>query len=59
MDKSAGDFNEPASKVGTNYTKIKPDIGGAKPSDLRAKFEKMVSFSNTENNTQKNCCNTL
>lgn len=44
MDKSAADFNEPASKVGTNYTKVKPDIGGAKPSDLRAKFENMVSF---------------
>lgn len=43
MDKSAANFDEP-TKVGTNYTKVKPDIGGAKPSDLRARFENMVSF---------------
>ncbi|KAL1509421.1 hypothetical protein ABEB36_004163 [Hypothenemus hampei] len=42
VDKSASNFDEPA-KVGTNYTKVKPDIGGAKPSDLRAKFEHMSS----------------
>jgi hypothetical protein len=29
-------------KVGTNYTKQKPDIGGAKPSSIRAKFENMA-----------------
>nr|CAI5819252.1 unnamed protein product [Callosobruchus analis] len=38
MDKSAISY-EPPGKVGTNYTKTKPDIGGAKPSDLRKKFE--------------------
>lgn len=42
VDKSAANFDEPA-KVGTNYTKVKPDIAGAKPSDLRAKFETMGS----------------
>lgn len=42
VDKSAANFDEP-TKVGTNYTKTKPDIGGAKPSDLRAKFESMSS----------------
>ncbi|XP_019762425.1 src substrate cortactin [Dendroctonus ponderosae] len=44
VDKSAANFDEPG-KVGTNYTKVKPDIGGAKPSDLRAKFESMNSES--------------
>lgn len=39
MDKSAVGFQEEPSKVGTNYTKTKPDIYGAKPSSLRAKFE--------------------
>lgn len=43
MDKSASNFDAP-SKVGTNYAKTKPDIGGAKPSDLRAKFETMVTI---------------
>ncbi|CAH1968015.1 unnamed protein product [Acanthoscelides obtectus] len=38
MDKSAISY-EPPGKVGTNYTKVKPDIGCAKPSDLRKKFE--------------------
>lgn len=42
MDKSAVAFDDEASKVGTTYTKVKPDIGAAKPSDLRAKFERMV-----------------
>ncbi|XP_057665083.1 src substrate cortactin [Diorhabda carinulata] len=41
FDKSAANF-EPPGKVGTNYTKVKPDIGGAKPSDLRAKFETLA-----------------
>lgn len=42
VDKSAvGNFNEMPSKVGTNYTKVKPDIGDAKPGDLRARFETM------------------
>ncbi|VEN63310.1 unnamed protein product [Callosobruchus maculatus] len=38
MDRSAISY-EPPGKVGTNYTKTKPDIGAAKPSDLRKKFE--------------------
>lgn len=43
MDKSAVAFDdENNTKVGTTYTKVKPDIGTAKPSDLRAKFERMV-----------------
>lgn len=42
MDKSAVTFNEQPTKVGTTYTKTKPDIGSAKPSDLKAKFEQMV-----------------
>ncbi|CAG9856611.1 unnamed protein product [Phyllotreta striolata] len=41
VDKSAANF-EPPTAVGTNYTKVKPDIGGVKPSDLRAKFETMA-----------------
>lgn len=35
--------------MGTNYTKVKPDIGGAKPSDLRAKFETLVSLQKKKN----------
>lgn len=41
VDKSAHQFGE-VEKVGTNYTKQKPDIGGAKPSSIRAKFENMA-----------------
>ncbi|KAF2905163.1 hypothetical protein ILUMI_01009 [Ignelater luminosus] len=41
MDKSAVTFNDEPSRVGTNYSKTKPDIGSAKPSELRAKFENM------------------
>lgn len=44
VDKSA--VNEAPGKVGTNYTRIKPDIGNAKPSDLRAKFETMHTTEN-------------
>jgi cortactin len=43
VDKSATSFNEEPAKVGTNYIKVKPDIGNAKPGDLRAKFEHMSS----------------
>jgi cortactin len=39
MDKSAVGFQEQPEKIGTNYSKVKPDISGAKPSNLRAKFE--------------------
>lgn len=42
MDKSASSFNEEPESVGTTYTKVKPDIGDAKPSSLRAKFEQLV-----------------
>lgn len=42
MDKSAASFNEEPELVGTTYTRVKPDIGNAKPSNLRAKFEQMV-----------------
>ncbi|KAJ8985719.1 hypothetical protein NQ317_014370 [Molorchus minor] len=41
FDKSASSF-DPPEKVGTNYTKVRPDIGRAKPSDLRAKFETLA-----------------
>lgn len=41
MDKSAHQFGG-VEKVGTNYTKQKPDIGGAKPSSIRDKFENMA-----------------
>ncbi|GLV44065.1 cortactin [Carabus blaptoides fortunei] len=51
MDKSAASFNEQPEKVGTVYTKAKPDIGNAKPSALRAKFE---NFSTEEAKNQKN-----
>ncbi|XP_050303020.1 src substrate cortactin isoform X2 [Anthonomus grandis grandis] len=50
VDKSAANFDEP-TKVGTNYTKVKPDIGGAKPSDLRARFETM-SANNSQPSSQ-------
>ncbi|XP_050069563.1 hematopoietic lineage cell-specific protein isoform X2 [Anopheles maculipalpis] len=42
MDKSAVGFQE-QDKIGTNYTKVKPDIGSAKPSNLRAKFENFAA----------------
>lgn len=44
MDKSAVTFSEQPLKVGTAYTKVKPDIGSAKPSDLKARFENIVSI---------------
>ncbi|KAF9797992.1 hypothetical protein SFRURICE_001186 [Spodoptera frugiperda] len=47
VDKSAHRFDE-VEKVGTNYTKQKPDIGGAKPSSLRAKFENMAKEKEQE-----------
>lgn len=49
MDKSAVGFQDHVgSKVGTNYTKTKPDISGAKPSNLRAKFENFALHSEEE-----------
>ncbi|XP_066262937.1 src substrate cortactin [Euwallacea similis] len=50
VDKSAAAFDEP-TKVGTNYTKVKPDIGSAKPSDLRVKFESMSIQSSQDSQT--------
>lgn len=47
VDKSAATFNETPDKVGTNYTKVKPDIGEAKPSNVRAKFQSMISQENS------------
>lgn len=43
MDKSAVAFGEQAQQVGTNYEKIKPQIGTTKSSDLRAKFENLAT----------------
>jgi cortactin len=42
MDKSAVGFQEQPERVGTNYSKVKPDISGAKPSNLKAKFENLA-----------------
>lgn len=52
MDKSAATFTDEPTKVGTTYTKTKPDIGGAKPSDLRAKFENMSRSDSSETNSK-------
>lgn len=49
MDRSAVGFQENPDKIGTNYTKTKPDIGSAKPSNLRAKFENLAKVSEEEN----------
>lgn len=48
MDKSAVGFQENPDRIGTNYTKTKPDIGGAKPSNLRAKFENFAKTASEE-----------
>lgn len=50
MDKSAVGFQE-QDKIGTNYTKTKPDIGSAKPSNLRARFENFAASA--EEDTRK------
>uniref|UniRef100_A0A2M3ZH64 Putative src substrate cortactin n=1 Tax=Anopheles braziliensis TaxID=58242 RepID=A0A2M3ZH64_9DIPT len=47
MDKSALGFQE-QDKIGTNYSKTKPDIGSAKPSNLRAKFENFAATAEEE-----------
>ncbi|XP_004537321.1 src substrate cortactin [Ceratitis capitata] len=50
MDKSAAGFNDTEKQqVGTTYTKVKPNIEGAKPSNLRAKFENLAKNSEEEN----------
>jgi len=48
MDKSALGFQENPDRIGTNYTKTKPDIGAAKPSNLRAKFENLAKNASEE-----------
>ncbi|XP_031623203.1 hematopoietic lineage cell-specific protein [Contarinia nasturtii] len=48
MDKSALTFQENPDKTGTNYTKVKPDIGSAKPSNLRARFENFAKEKEEE-----------
>lgn len=48
MDKSALTFQENPEKTGTNYAKVKPDIGSAKPSNLRAKFENFAKEKEEE-----------
>ncbi|EAT35887.1 AAEL011982-PA [Aedes aegypti] len=47
MDKSALGFQE-QDKIGTNYTKTKPDIGSAKPSNIRARFENFAMAAEEE-----------
>lgn len=42
MDKSAVGFQDVGPKIGTNYSKVKPDISGAKPSNFRNKFENLA-----------------
>lgn len=53
MDKSAVDFGDGPVAVGTKYSKVKPDIGSAKPSDMRAKFERMSSQEHNQVSTVK------
>ena len=48
MDKSAHTFQEQVEKVGTNYQKVKPDISGAKPSNLKSRFENMAILTEEE-----------
>lgn len=48
MDKSAAGYGDDKQQVGTNYTKVKPNIEGAKPSNLRAKFENLAKNSEEE-----------
>ncbi|VVC99594.1 unnamed protein product [Leptidea sinapis] len=47
VDASAHGFST-VDKVGTNYERHKPDIGGAKPSSIRAKFENMAKEKEQE-----------
>lgn len=49
MDKSAVGFQDQGTaKIGTAYTKTKPDICGAKPSSLRARFENFSQVSDED-----------
>lgn len=51
MDKSAVGFQDAPDQIGTNYSKVKPEVMGAKPSVLRAKFEDLNVKS--QDNTKK------
>uniref|UniRef100_A0A1A9UR61 SH3 domain-containing protein n=1 Tax=Glossina austeni TaxID=7395 RepID=A0A1A9UR61_GLOAU len=51
MDKSAIAYDEGTKQVGTSYTKVRPVIEGAKPSNLRAKFENLAK--STEEDTRR------
>ncbi|XP_071445060.1 src substrate cortactin-like isoform X2 [Hetaerina americana] len=48
VDKSAHGFDDTPEKVGTTYEKPSLDIAGAKPSNLRAKFESMSRSSGAQ-----------
>lgn len=48
MDKSAVGYQDQGDKIGTNYLKTKPDISGAKPSNLKARFENLAVHKEEE-----------
>jgi len=48
VDRSAHDFNEQPERVGTKYEKSRPDIGSAKPSNIRARFENLAKQGDDE-----------
>lgn len=48
MDKSAVGFQDVSGKIGTNYQPVKPEILGAKPSAMKAKFENFAIQSEEE-----------
>uniref|UniRef100_A0A182VPR9 SH3 domain-containing protein n=1 Tax=Anopheles minimus TaxID=112268 RepID=A0A182VPR9_9DIPT len=48
MHESQLDHKIEQDKIGTNYKKVKPDIGSAKPSNLRAKFENFAATAEEE-----------
>lgn len=48
VDKSAHNFSEPNEKIGSNYQKVKPEIGSMKPSNLRMKFEGLAKQNEEE-----------
>lgn len=52
MDKSAVGFQEEPTKIGTAYTKTKPDICGAKPASLRSRFENFAQVSESDSATR-------
>ncbi|XP_049952753.1 src substrate cortactin [Schistocerca serialis cubense] len=52
VDKSAHDFNAKPEKVGTNYEKVKPDVGSLRPSNIREKFENMAKTEEPKQNIE-------